>query len=165
MMSHATQNNETYHFFISHGKEEVTVARDLKSRLEERNYTTYIYEDDMAPGSFIHTEVCNVIDRSKRCMLLISENFLSSWFFHFEFYQATVKEQSSRIVSLIPILIEMEIEDLPEKYKQLRDRNCLKYDPENVDDIVEKLIISVKSTQLIFEFSFWFDDITSMYWV
>ena len=78
-------------------------------------------------------------NRSRRCVMISSRDFLKSNYFVSEYRWAMNHQNSQRIVSCLPVLYELEVGDLP---AELRHFNCLHY---NDKEFYKKLEEAIRS--------------------
>ena len=129
-----------YDFFISHSSVELAAARELNDMLHGQSFKTFIYEDDIIGGSSIFTAVRDAIQQSRRCLFVVSADFLNSQFFHLELNLAVEKENAVGYTCYIPILYKLTMSELPVEFHQLRDRRCLNFMDANLLEQLTKAI-------------------------
>lgn len=138
--------------FIAHSFSETLLAREIKSKLETENQLkVFIFEDDIPNGYNILLAISNAIQESRRCVMILSTDFLKSDFFYSEYSWAMGKQNREGIIFCIPVLYKMSVDDLPKEFRHI---NCLQYDDVDfyqklLNDILHdvKITTSIQVTQ------------------
>ena len=131
-------NNEMdrqYDAFISYSSDDnAFIVRELMPRLEEPGHNRPAYQlcvhfRDFPVGACIANTILAAINRSKRVIVILSNNFLNSAWCHYEFQAAhyqLIEEKKSRIIMVL--LHEIDTNLLDAKLKlYLRTRTYVKY--------------------------------------
>ncbi|XP_072045169.1 interleukin-1 receptor accessory protein-like 1 [Amphiura filiformis] len=88
------------------------VVEILKVELENRGYTVIIRDVDHLPGTSIHEEILNSLDKSRRCILVISPAYINSWIGNYDINVLMDSVQNCKR-QIIPIIYR-DISHLPE---------------------------------------------------
>lgn len=122
--------------FISHDRCQANLARKLKLWLLNQGITAFIYEDDVQNGASHVEAVTTAIYKSRRCLLIITREFLESDYFVSEYTWAMDRQSRLGVLSCLPVLCGIEVDDLPTEFRHIN--HCLRYDDD--DDFRRKLI-------------------------
>src|SRR6218665_148125 len=90
--------------------------------------------------------------RSRRCVMLISREFIESTFFVLEYGYAMEHQNRKMIISCLPVLYELQVNDIPAEFRHL---NCLHYDDEKFYEKLEKAIRGKRLIAWSTEIRFW----------
>eukprot|EP00914_Ancora_sagittata_P023606 GHVO01046629.1.p1 GENE.GHVO01046629.1~~GHVO01046629.1.p1 ORF type:complete len:380 (-),score=46.41 GHVO01046629.1:686-1774(-) len=117
------QSGEKYNVFISHGSGEKDEAKKLLRVLEEEHHLKCLLpERDFLPGESTVRSIMEGIQMSQKVILLVSMTFLKSFYMEIEVAEALRKMQSQKKTVLIPLLIDVDIADVPSSIKAV---NCI----------------------------------------
>ncbi|XP_041351781.1 toll-like receptor Tollo [Gigantopelta aegis] len=121
-----------YDAFVSYSsKDEHVVVHELAPKLEggENPYRLCLHYRDFPVGDCIADTIINSIEASKRTLMLISENFLTSEWCRYEFQTAhhhILKENTHRLIMVLLEDLDLEKVD-PDLRVHLKIGNFLKY--------------------------------------
>ena len=127
--------NRPYDAFVSYSSDdEDFVARKLVPYLEEdrkgrQGYRLCVHYRDFAVGASIAESIISAVERSKRVIIVLSENFLNSEWCQFEFQKAhhqLLEERKNRIIMIV--LHDINNNMLDQQLKDyLKTRTYVKY--------------------------------------
>jgi len=124
--------------FICHANlDKKSHAKPLERALSKRGLSVWLDDAQIKPGDSLIQSIGFGLDKSKYVLLVITSNFLKRKWTETELNNALVKEISSGIPSVIPI-IDGDYDEIIEKYPLLRDKFCFFWQ-EGIDDIAEQL--------------------------
>ena len=97
-----------YDAFVAYsGDDVIWVRQELIPRLEEENhFTLCIHQRDFTPGIPIEENIVMAVLESRKTILLINDNFLSSNYCHFEVHMARQKLFDENDDIIIPVILE-----------------------------------------------------------
>ena len=128
--------NRPYDAFIAYNSKDVDiVSRDLVPRLEEprngrQGYKLCLHHRDFPVGACIAETIIDSVNKSKRVIMLLSNNFLKSEWCQYEFQKAhyqLLKERKNRIIMILLEEINPELLD-KEMGLYLKTRTYVTYD-------------------------------------
>jgi hypothetical protein len=114
--------DEKYHAFLAHGSSDSATANDIAKNLEAKGFKCIVGERDFPAGVPIINSIVQSIRESQKVILLVSVLFLKSHFANFEVAEALRKTYSKKRATLIPILIDVNVANLPSTIKAV---NCI----------------------------------------
>ncbi|CAG2234750.1 unnamed protein product [Mytilus edulis] len=108
-------------FTMMKGKEKYGKIEDVYTFLFKREkkgfYERCIADRDFEPGKFIFENIENSFRKSSKILLVITNNFVSSYWCQFETNQALLESMESRKDCIIPLYLEEC--DIPDKLKHI----------------------------------------------
>ncbi|RXM32803.1 Toll-like receptor 2 type-2 [Acipenser ruthenus] len=118
------ERNLEYHAFLSYSEHDSTwVKTNLLKQLEESDppYHVCIHERDFKPGKPIITNIIECISKSYKTIFVLSNNFVSSEWCHYEFFFAHHQVFDEKKDSLILLLLEpIPTNSIPDRFCKLR---------------------------------------------
>nr|XP_022300444.1 toll-like receptor 6 isoform X3 [Crassostrea virginica] len=91
------QSDFKYDAFVSYADEDMEFVREMISKLEgERNMRLCIHHRDFVPGYDIAENIITAINKSKKTIVILSENFIKSSWCMYELHIAKMEEIYSR---------------------------------------------------------------------
>ncbi|XP_071127713.1 uncharacterized protein [Mytilus edulis] len=113
-----------YDFFVSHSHKDADwvlsrLVADLESAFTDDDVVLRgcIADRDFEPGKFIFENIENSFRKSSKILLVITNNFVSSYWCQFETNQALLESMESRKDCIIPLYLEEC--DIPDKLKHI----------------------------------------------
>ncbi|ELT89676.1 hypothetical protein CAPTEDRAFT_193665 [Capitella teleta] len=116
------KSGEKHHVFMSHGSSDQERALEILEKLEKKGFKCCYPNRDFQPGMPVLKLIIEGIQNSQKVVLLVSKNFLKSSYMEFEVAEASRKMYSEKKVTLIPLLMDVDIVDVPTSIKAV---NCI----------------------------------------
>lgn len=98
-------NKDIKDFFISYNKADKEYAKWIAGTLEENDYTTYIQAWDFRPGNNFILQMQEAIKKSKRTIIVLSQNYLNSEYCQAEWAAAYNYDPTGKYRKLIPVRV------------------------------------------------------------
>ncbi|ELT89677.1 hypothetical protein CAPTEDRAFT_221529 [Capitella teleta] len=141
------KSGEKHHVFMSHGSSDQERALEILEKLEKKGFKCCYPNRDFQPGMPVLKLIIEGIQNSQKVVLLVSKNFLKSSYMEFEVAEASRKMYSEKKVTLIPLLMDVDIVDVPTSIKAV---NCIEMRKAGwFDRLIEGLKASSTVTDLI----------------
>lgn len=115
-------------FVAYHNSDYKWVCGPLCSYLEkERNHVLCLHHRDFIPGSFISDNICEAISQSRKIILVISKQFLASYWCEFELEMARMQMyHESRDMLIVIFLQKISKHEMPKSLLRLWNKvTCL----------------------------------------
>lgn len=109
--------DKPYDVFLSYSHKDEDFAESLRSTLEAgpQPYTLCVHYREFTPGEYISTQIASFIGKSRRTLVVLSKNFLSSVWGRAEFRQAHAEAMRDGRARLVVVLYgdidENELDD------------------------------------------------------
>ena len=97
-------HGEEYHAFIAHSRVETAFVEGLAAYLEDEGIHCSFYEKHFTPGKSLVQNICEHVAKSRKIILVISQNYLDSKWMTFEVSEALMKSQRDETRSIIYVL-------------------------------------------------------------
>ena len=97
-------HGEEYHAFIAHSRVETAFVEGLAASLEDEGIHCSFYEKHFTPGKSLVQNICEHVAKSRKIILVISQNYLDSKWMTFEVSEAMMKSQRDETRSIIYVL-------------------------------------------------------------
>ena len=127
--------------FISHSSDDTALAEQLKSELEKRSISCWLY-NDILPGRPFFNEICREMETASRCILLVTQEFLKSCYFTMELNLALTRQYEMGVVFCIPVLHGVSPTQLP---SELVGFQCLDQGHLGEAELLNRLETAIKS--------------------
>lgn len=133
-----------YDAFISHAVEDKkSIANELFERLKKTTWLRIWYSGKkLGIGDSIEKTIYKGLRRSRYGIAIISPYYLNKNWTTQEFYSFLYKERDGDKV-ILPILHQVTLEEIVEKYPFMRDRYCVSSD-RGMDYLVDVIIAEIK---------------------
>lgn len=118
----AIEEDKEYDCFISYSSEDQDVTLSILQELENIPpfyYKFCIHERNWLPGEYITANIVNSVQSSRKTLIILSETFLKSKWFHLEFqaaYHQTLQDRKNRLI----VVIKGEVPDKDELEKDVQ---------------------------------------------
>ena len=94
-----------YDVLLSFADEDCSfVENSIYNPLRRRGYSVFWHHDDFTPGLSIEENICQAIDKSRRIILVCTENFMNSAFCLMELHYSMVRQYQVGIRCIIAII-------------------------------------------------------------
>lgn len=138
--------------FVSHSsKDKERIVLELVQKLEERNIDVWLDANELLAGDTILDAVKKGVTTAICTILIITPAFLESFWTPVEIGFTLSKTSESR---LIPVLCNVTIEDVAQRFPMLLTLKYLSLDPNNISDCVDKLYNDIHQIKQRYEKDF-----------
>lgn len=93
-----------YDVFICYSSKDWDWVRELLTELEKRSYSCFIDRRDFLPGMPIAENIAQAIDGSKKTVVVLSPDFVSSKWCNYELEMAYLQESGQSYHQVVPIV-------------------------------------------------------------
>lgn len=133
-----------YDVFISHAVEDKeSIANELYDRLKESTRLRIWYSGKkLIPGESIEKTIYKGLRRSRYGIAILSPNFLRKNWTTQELHSLLFRERDKDHV-IFPILHQITLDEIVEKYPFMRDRYCISAD-KGMDYVIQAIIDKIK---------------------
>lgn len=133
-----------YDVFISHAVEDKeSIANELYDRLKESTRLRIWYSGKkLIPGESIEKTIYKGLRRSRYGIAILSPNFLRKNWTTQELHSLLFRERDTDHV-IFPILHQITLDEIVEKYPFMRDRYCISAD-KGMDYVIQAIIDKIK---------------------
>jgi len=136
-------------FFLSHASEDKGIMRQISNKLNEENYSTWFDEAELTVGDNLVEEIQKGINISHFVVVLISKKFLGKNWTRAELDTVLNLEIYSGGKKILPVLLNLEQEELQKHYPLIAKKYCLTWKGDAVS-IAKELVRAYAKKNIAF---------------
>ncbi|MCX8093695.1 MAG: toll/interleukin-1 receptor domain-containing protein, partial [Candidatus Goldbacteria bacterium] len=131
--------------FISHSSKDHEFVNKLVERLGKDDIDLFVDDWDIKVGDYIKEKIEKGLEECDFFMFILSKNSLQSKWVEEEIDIATLKMLSGKNIKILPVILDLEINEIPERFRAIRA--AIFYHNEIKDDEYLKIIEQIRDSE------------------
>ncbi|MCX8058639.1 MAG: toll/interleukin-1 receptor domain-containing protein, partial [Spirochaetes bacterium] len=131
--------------FISHSSKDHEFVNELVKKLRKDNIDLFVDDLDIKVGDHIKEKIDQGLEECDFFMVILSKNSLQSKWVEEEIDIATLKKLSGKNIKILPVILDLEINEIPERFRAIRAASF--YHNEIKDDEYLKIIEQIRDSE------------------